>query len=66
MRSNSMSDFEIAITPLIFELERRTKAQIVGISMAYLDLGPQIRYNFRFERSPGPQNGAHFENSEIF
>ena len=29
--------------------------------MAYLDVEPKFRYNFRFERSPGPQNGGFFE-----
>ena len=37
-RSKNRSNFEIAITPLIFELDRRTKAQNVGNSMAYLDV----------------------------
>ena len=34
-----MSNFEIAITPLIFELERGTKSQNVGNGMAYLAVG---------------------------
>ena len=64
--SKSRSYFEIVITPSFFELERRTNAQNIGISMAYIDVGLNFRYNFRFERSPGPQNGGHFENFEIF
>ena len=32
--------------------------------MVYLDVGPKFRNNFRFERSPGPQNSGHFENFE--
>ena len=64
--SKSRSYFEIVITPSFFELERRTKAQNIGISMAYIDVGINFRYKFRFERSPGPQNGGHFENFEIF
>ena len=66
IRLKSRSNFEIVITPSIFELGRRTKAQKIGISMAYIDVGPNFRYNFRLERSPGPQNGGHFENFEIF
>ena len=35
MRPKSRSNFENGITPLIFELERRSKAQNVGNGMAY-------------------------------
>ena len=56
-RSKSRSKFKIIITPPIFKLER----QNIGISMAYLGVGPMFWYNFRFERLPGPQNGGHFE-----
>ena len=66
IRSKSKSNFEIAITPSIFELERRTKSQNIGNGMACLDVGFNFRYNFRFKRSPQPQNGGHFENFEIF
>ena len=66
IRLKSGSNFEIVITPSIFEVEGQTKAQNIGISMAYLDVGPNFRYNFWFERTPGPQNGGHFENFEIF
>ena len=34
--------------------------------MAYFDVGPAFRYNFRFEILPGPQIGGHFEIFEIF
>ena len=51
---------------MIFELDRRTKTQNAGNSMAYLDVGLNFQYNFRFESSPWPQNGGHFENFEIF
>ena len=61
-----MSNFEIAITPLIFELERQTKSQNVGNGMAYLAVGLSFRYNIRFKNAPQPQNGAYFENFEIF
>ena len=66
MRSKSRSNFEIAITSSIFELECRTKCQNVANGMAYLGVGLDIRYNFQFKRSPGPQNGGHFENFKIF
>ena len=66
MRSKNWSNIEIAITPLIFEPDRRTKAQNVGNSMAYLDVELNFRYNFRFKSSPWPQNGGHFENFEMF
>ena len=61
-----MSNFEIAITPQIFKLERRTKSQNVGNNMAYLGVGLNIRYNFRFKNAPEPQKGGNFENFEIF
>ena len=66
IRSKNRSKFEIAITPSIFELERRTKSQNVGNGMTYLGVGLNFRYNFRFKSSPGPQNGGHFEIFEIF
>ena len=66
IRSKSRSNFEIAIIPSIFDLERRTKSQKIGIGMAYLAVGLNFRYNFRFKRSPWPQNGGHFENFKIF
>ena len=66
IRSKNRSNFEIAITPSIFELECRTKSQKIGNGMAYLGVGLNFRYNFRFKRSPWPENGGHFENFEIF
>ena len=66
IRSKNRSNFEIAITPSIFELECRTKSQKIGNGMAYRGVGLNFRYNFRFKRSPWPQNGGHFENFEIF
>ena len=44
--------FEIAITPSIFELERRTKSQNVGNGITYLGVGLNFRFNFRFKCSP--------------
>ena len=65
-RLKSRSNFEIAITRSIFELERRTKSQNVESGMAYLGVGLKFRYNFGFKNSPRPQYGGHFEDFEIF
>ena len=62
----SRSNFEIVITLSIFDLERRTKAENVGDSMAYIGILLNFQYMFRFKRSPEPQNGCHLENFEIF
>ena len=59
------SNFEIAITPSIVELERRTKAQNVGDSMAYRGIILNFQYNFQFNRLLWPQNGVHLKNLEI-
>ena len=66
IRSTSMSDFEIVITLSIVKLERRSKSQNVGNDMAYLIVGLNFRYIFRFRNLLGPQNDDHFENFEIF
>ena len=50
----------------MFDLERRTKSQNVGNGMAYIAVGLNFRYNFRFKNAPEPQNGGHFEHFEIF
>ena len=60
------SKVEIAITPLIFELERRTKSQNVGNDMAYFGVRLNFRYNARFKNAPESQNGGHSEIFEIF
>ena len=52
IRSKYRSKFETAITPSIFELERRTKYQNVGNGMTYLGVGLNFRYNFRFKAHP--------------
>ena len=52
----SRSNFEIVITLSIFELERRTKSENVGDSMAYIGIILNFQYMFRFKRSPEPQN----------
>ena len=65
-RVKKIGHFEIAITSLIFEIQRRSKAQSVGISMTYLVVWPKVRYHFRCKNSPWPQNGGHFEMFKIF
>ena len=46
-RSQSRSNFEIDISPSIFELERRSKTQNVGNAHGYLSGIFNFRYNFR-------------------
>ena len=46
-RSQSRSNFEIDISPSIFELERRSKAQNVGNAHGYPSGIFNFRYNFR-------------------
>ena len=46
-----MSKFEITITPSIFKLERRSKAQNVGNGMVYLEVRLNFRCDFWFESS---------------
>ena len=46
-RSQSRSNFEIDISPSIFELQRRSKAQNVGNAHGYLSGIFNFRYNFR-------------------
>ena len=65
IRSQSRSNFEIAISPSIFELERRSKVQNVGNANGYLSGIFHFRYNFRQKSSSRAQNGGHFENFEI-
>ena len=45
----------------MFELERRMKAQHVGNSMTYLDVGLNFRYNFRLTK---PQMAANLKISK--
>ena len=47
IRSQSRSNFEIAISPSIFELDRRSNVQNVGNAHGYLSGIFHIRYNFR-------------------
>ena len=48
-RSQSRSNFEIDISPSIFELERRSKVQNVGNANGYLSDMFNFRYNFRWK-----------------
>ena len=64
-RSQSRSNFEIDISPSIFELERWSKAQNVGNAHGYLFDIFNFRYNFRWKSLSRAQNGSHFENSDI-
>ena len=64
-RSQSRSNFEIDITPSIFELQRRSKAQNVGNAHGYLSGIFNFRYNFRSKSLSRAQNGGHLEYFEI-
>ena len=64
-RSQSRSNFEIDISPSIFELERRSKAQNIGNTHGYLSGVVNFRYNIRYKSLSPPENGGHFENIEI-
>ena len=64
-RWQSRSNFEIDISPSIFELERRSKAQNVGNANGYLFGIFNFRYNFRWKNLSRAQNGGHFLNSDI-
>ena len=46
-RSQNRSNFEIDVSPSIFELERRSKAQNVGNANGYLSGVFNFKYNFR-------------------
>ena len=48
-RSQNRSKFEIDISPSIFELERRSKAQNVGNAHGYPSGIFNFRYNFRYK-----------------
>ena len=64
-RWQSRSNFEIDISPSMFELERRSKAQNVGNANGYLYGMFNFRYNLRWKGLSRAQNGGHFENFEI-
>ena len=64
-RSQNRSNFEIDISPSIFELLRRSKAQNVGNARGYLSGIFSFRYHFRQKSLSRAQNGGHFENFEM-
>ena len=66
-RSQSRSNFEIDISPSIFELtlERRSKAQNIGNANGYFSGIFNFRWHFRWKSLSRAQNGCHFENFEI-
>ena len=64
-RSQSRSNFEIDISPSIFQLQRRSKAQNVGNAHGYLFDIFNFRYNFRWTSLSRAQNDGHFENFDI-
>ena len=51
-RSQSRSKFEIDISPSIFELQRRSTAQYIGIAHGYAPGIFNFRYNFRSKWRP--------------
>ena len=64
-RLQSRSNFEIDISPSIFELECRSKAQDVENAHGYLSGIFNFRYNIRLKKFVASSNGGHFENFEI-
>ena len=64
-RSQSRSNFEIDISPSIFELECRSKAQNIGNANGYLPGILNFQCHFRRKRLSWAQNGGHFECFEI-
>ena len=64
-RSQSRSNFEIDISPWIFELEHRSKAQNVGNAHGYLSGIFNFLYNFQQKSLSRAQNGGHLKNFEI-
>ena len=54
------------ISQSIFKLEQNLKDHNVVLLKANLHGIINFRYIFRFKSSPGPQNGSHFENFEIY
>ena len=64
-RWQNNSNFEIGISPSIFELERRSKTPNIGNANGYRSGMFNFRYNFRWKSLSQAQNGGHFENIEI-
>ena len=61
-RSQNRSNFEIDISPPIFQLERRSKAQNVGNAHGYFLAYSTTGIAFGKKSSWQAQNGGHFEN----
>ena len=61
-RSQSRSNFGIDISPSIFELERRSKAQNIGNANGYLSGIFNFRYHLRWKSLSRAENGGQFEN----
>ena len=64
-RSQRRSNFEIDISPSIFELQRRSKAQNVGNAHGYLCGISTSGIPSGKKSLSRAQNGGHFENFEI-
>ena len=65
-RSQNRSNFESVITPSIFELEHRSKAQNIGELTGYLDVLLNVRYTLHSKSSLGPQMAAILKISKCF
>ena len=66
MTSQSRSNFEIDISPSIFELQRRSNTQNVRNAHGYLSGIFHFRYKTSGKKSLSrAQNGGHFEKFEI-
>ena len=66
IRSKNRSNFKIAITPSICELELRSKAQNVGYWTGYLGDIPNFRWHLWRKSWPRPQIFVSFKNFVIF
>ena len=62
-RLQSRSNFEIHISPSIFEPEHRSKAQNIGNANGYLSGIFNFQYNFQWKSLSQAQNGGHFKNT---
>ena len=64
--SQRRSNFEIDISPSIFELQHRSKVQNVGNANGYFFWYIQLPVSLPVKRLLRIQNGSHFENLEMF
>ena len=60
-----MSNFEIDISPSIFELERRSNTQYAENAHGYPSGISIFRYNFREKSLSRAQSSGRFENFKI-